>query len=127
MSDAALNISPEAMTVYRTNARRRWEQEQRDLDQRKARAWNIARQAAALLKDRFGAVRVVVFGSLIQANCFTRWSDVDVAAWGIATDETFYAIGAVLDLRTDIEINLVDVSTCRPSLLATIGSEGIDI
>ena len=56
---------------------------------------------------------------------FTRWSDVDIAAWGLAAEDTFRAIGAVMDLETDVPVNLIDVDTAHPSLLAAIEREGI--
>lgn len=70
---------------------------------------------------------MVVFGSLARESGFTRWSDVDIAAWGIAPEDTFRAIGAVMDLETEIPVNLVDVNTCRPSLLKAIQQDGIDL
>ncbi|MFN2106397.1 MAG: nucleotidyltransferase family protein, partial [Candidatus Promineifilaceae bacterium] len=85
------------------------------------------RQAAVLLRDEFAASRVVVFGSLALDSGFTRWSDVDLAAWDIAAEDTFRAIGAVMDLGQEIAVNLVDVNTARPSLLAAIEKDGIDI
>jgi uncharacterized protein len=80
-----------------------------------------------LLKEKFGATRVVVFGSLTRKHMFTRWSDVDVAAWGLQAKDTFRALGAVYDLDQDIRINLVDVNTASASLLETIKKDGIEI
>lgn len=124
---APLGISDEDMAVYRSTARRRVEQEQREVAKRRERAWDTARKAAALLKDRFGASRVVVFGSLLHPQCFSRWSDVDLAAWGIRPEDTFRAVGAVLNLDDEIEVNLVDMGACRPSLRIVIEREGVDI
>jgi predicted nucleotidyltransferase len=121
------NITPEKLAVYRATARRRRQQEQTELDYRREQAWAAARQAVRLLKTRFKATRVVVFGSLARGSGFTRWSDVDIAAWGIAREDTFRAIGAVLDMDTEITVNLVDVNTCRPSLLEVIEQDGIDL
>ena len=80
-----------------------------------------------LLRKRFGAERVVVFGSLAHKGCFTRWSDVDVAAWGLRAEDTFRAIGAVQDLDFEIAVNLTDVGTCSPSLLEVIQQEGVEV
>jgi predicted nucleotidyltransferase len=121
------NFTPEKLAVYRATAQRRREQEQSELDHRREQAWAAARQAARLLKAQFKATRVVVFGSLARDSGFTRWSDVDVAAWGIAPEDTFRALGAVLDMDTEIAVNLVDVNTCRTSLLEVIEQDGIDI
>jgi len=91
---------------------------------REARAWEVARRAAALLVSRFGATRVVVFGSLARPDAFTPWSDVDIAAWGLQPRDTFAAVAALLGLDSEIEVNLVDVGACSPELLAAIESEG---
>ncbi len=69
----------------------------------------------------------MVFGSLVREHGFTPWSDVDIAAWGISPKDTFRAIGAIMDLDTDIEMNLVDIGTCRPELLASIEQGGIEL
>ncbi|CEO90248.1 hypothetical protein SSCH_780005 [Syntrophaceticus schinkii] len=42
------------------------------------------------------------FGSAIYIQ-----SDVDIAAWGIDSEDTFRAIGAVMALGKDIEFKLV--------------------
>ncbi|MBI2266703.1 MAG: nucleotidyltransferase domain-containing protein [Armatimonadetes bacterium] len=120
-------ISEEDMAAYRATARRRLEQEERELALRRKRAWETVRQAAKLLKEDFGAQRVVVFGSLLRPGCFNRWSDVDIAAWGIGKDDTFRAVGAVMDLGRNIEINLMDMDTCRATLRAIIEREGQEI
>ena len=127
----AFEVTPEAMAAYRATARRRWAQEQQALARRQERAWEVARRAAALLRAQFGATRVVAFGSLIHEGCFTSWSDVDIAAWGLRPEDTFRAMGAVMDLGMDlgpgIEVNLVDVGACRPTLLAVIEQEGVEL
>lgn len=117
----------EAIDIYLNTARRKREEDHRELLLREERAWGAARSAAALLKERFGATKVVILGSLVHKGSFTRWSDVDIAAWGISPENTFRAIGAVMDVTTDIEVSLVDVGTCRPSLLTIIEEEGIEI
>ncbi|MBS3889592.1 MAG: nucleotidyltransferase domain-containing protein [Firmicutes bacterium] len=119
--------SEEDMSVYRAAAKLQQEQEAKLLLCRKEKAWEIARQAAALLKTNFGAERVAVFGSLLRPDCFTRWSDVDIAAWGLALGDTFRAIGAVMDLGEDIEVNLVDMNTCRDALRLIIEQEGQEL
>jgi predicted nucleotidyltransferase len=120
-------LTPEEIARYREAARHRWEGEQHDLARRQAHAWEVARRAAVLLKERFGATRVVVFGSLRHRGCFTRWSDIDLAAWGLRPEDTFRAMGAVADVDADITVQLVDVSVCRPSLLAVIEREGSEL
>ena len=68
---------------------------------------------------------MAVFGSLTQPERFTQWSDVDLAAWGLTANNWLKAIDAVRGLSAEIELNLVDVETCSPEVLATIEREGV--
>jgi predicted nucleotidyltransferase len=122
-----LSITPEQIAIYRASALRRREEERPELERRRELVWAAARHAARLLKERFQATRVVVFGSPVRGYGFNRWSDVDVAAWGIAPEDTFRAIGAVMDMDSDIPVNLVDVNTARPLLLEAVERDGIDL
>lgn len=123
----ALELTPEEVADYRTAARRRSEQEGLELTLREERAWALARQAAALLREQFGVEQVVVFGSLVHKGCFTPWSDVDIATWGLFPKDTFRAIGSVADIDAEIDLNLVDTGTCSSSLLKTIEKEGVPL
>jgi len=123
----ATRLTPEEIEAYRTAAKQRQEQEQQALAEREKQAWELARRAAELLREQFGATRVMAFGSLAHEGWFSPWSDVDVAAWGIRLEDTFRAIGAVMDLDAEIEVNLVDVNTCRPAVLVSIEREGVEI
>ena len=120
----ASQISPEEMKIYKRTARERWRAEQDSQNARRKHAWDLARQAAQLLKNEFDVERVVLFGSLIQAGRFTQWSDVDLAAWGLTSKNWLTAMAAVRQLSGEIEVNLVDVETCSPELLAVIEREG---
>lgn len=121
------DLSPEKIAIYHATAKKRLQQERLELTQRRDAAWQLAHQAARLLRERYNVVRVVVFGSLARGHGFTRWSDIDLAAWGIAPEDTFRAMGAVMDLGTNISVNLIDVNTAKPTLLATIERDGIDL
>ena len=121
------NLPPEKIARYRDTAIRRLNQHKSEINVRKNRAWELAHLAARLLRENYNAKRVVVFGSLIHEGCFNNWSDVDIAAWGIPSNLTLRAMGAVLELDKQQEINLVDINTCSPSLLTIIEQEGKDL
>jgi len=127
MARTAAELGEEDLDVYRHTARLRERRERKEWVQRLTDAMALARRAADLLRERFGAKRVVVFGSLVREGCFTPWSDVDLGAWGLDPADTFRAIGVVHTIDPNIEINLVDVNACSPSLLALIEAEGRDL
>ena len=121
----AAQLTEEDLASYRASIRERAERERVDLLEREDRAWSLARKAAALLRGRYHATRVVVFGSLANSGCFTPWSDVDVAVWGLDPRYTLRALGEVMDLGVDIRVNLVDAATCRPAVLEAIEARGV--
>ncbi|HEY4691475.1 MAG TPA: nucleotidyltransferase domain-containing protein [Anaerolineae bacterium] len=123
----SLHIPAEQMEKYKRTARERQLAEQRRRDARREHAWELAHQAADLLKREYGVQRVVAFGSLIQPNRFTASSDVDLAAWGLTPTTWLKAIGAVHSLSSEIELNLVDVECCSPELLAAIERDGVPL
>ena len=127
MDAPSSNLSPQQMAVYRKSANRRQKELQAQMAQLSGKAWEDARRAADILRNRFHVARVVVFGSLVHEGCFTRWSDIDIAAWGVAPEDTFRAIGAIMDMEANFEVNFVDINIARPSLVEVIEREGVAV
>lgn len=127
MARTAAELTDDDLKAYRLTARLREQRDRKEPMERITKAWALARRAADLLRGHFGAARVVVFGSLVREGCFTPWSDVDLAAWGLKPADTFRAIGMVHCLDPDVESNLVDVNTCSATLKLLIEAEGRDV
>jgi predicted nucleotidyltransferase len=97
------------------------------LKERREKALDVAKQASSLLKRRFGAERVVLFGSLVSRGSFTPWSDIDLAVWGIAPDDFYYAVAAVTGLSPDFKVDLLEPATCGKRIHEVIQQHGIEI
>ncbi|MBW2354524.1 MAG: nucleotidyltransferase domain-containing protein [Deltaproteobacteria bacterium] len=97
------------------------------LKERRAKGLELAKKASLLLRQRYGAKRVVLFGSLARTKTFSSWSDIDLAVWGIAPDKFFSAVAAVTDLSPDFRIDLVEPDTCREAMKDSIQKHGIEI
>ena len=126
-SKTAIQITDKEMDIYRATARRREQQERREQEQRARYAWKLARQAAALLKDRFSARRVLLFGSLARRDFFRRRSDIDLAVEGIKSRDFWRAWSALDTLGCELEIDLVDIETALPSLRLEIERQGVEL
>jgi predicted nucleotidyltransferase len=98
-----------------------------DMSDRYQKAWKIAKEAAAILKEKFGAKKVVDFGSLTRRTWFNRWSDVDLAVWGIPDHHFYAAVGSVTGLSTEFKVDLVDAESCAGSLRRAVECEGVEI
>lgn len=115
-----LEISAVDLERYRASAQARLRSQRGQREARRQRAWRLARHAAELLKTQYGVPLVAAFGSLTHPDRFTQWSDVDLAAWGLTATNWLKASAAIRALADDIELNVVDVATCSPELLAAI-------
>lgn len=126
MTRTALDLTPEEWRLY-------WPVEADDADQTqrtehlRQQAWRVAQQAAKLLREKYRAKKVVVFGSLVHDDCFKSWSDIDLAAWGVPLELFYGAVAAVTGLSPVFRIDLVDPESCRTSLRTAIESEGIEL
>ena len=100
-------ISPSQMEAYRRTARKREEEQRQAMLQRREAAWAVARQAAKLLKEQFGATRVVAFGSLAHGAWFNARSDIDLMAEGIPPEKFWRAWAALDHISGGFEIDLV--------------------
>ncbi len=99
----------------------------RELNLRRDRAWEVARKAAIILKERFGATRVLVFGSLAHRAWFTPRSDIDLCVDGIPVDKFFHAEAEVEALASVFKVDLVDSRECSPELLKQVEEEGVEL
>ncbi len=123
MVETVWELSPVDMQKYMQAARTRSQARQKALAARLTQAWEVARRAAALLKEQYGATRVAVFGSLNPA-LFHRRSDLDLAVWGLDEKDYYCAVASLLSLAPQIEVDLIEVERTRPALRAVIEREG---
>jgi predicted nucleotidyltransferase len=127
MTKTADLVTDEEMAVYRATARRQRMRERQELRKRAERAKIVAQRAARLLKDKAGARRVILFGSLARGELFHQRSDVDLAVEGIKSQDFWYAWAELDNLNSEFEIDLVHVETAPPNLLLTLEREGVDL
>jgi predicted nucleotidyltransferase len=121
MAKTALDLTREEWQAYRPGTRATQAQAQ----ERWERAWRVAQAAAELLREQFGATRVVVFGTLARREWFTPWSDIDMAAWGISPSAFYRAVAEVTGISSEFKLDLVAPDDCQPSLLQVIEQEGL--
>jgi predicted nucleotidyltransferase len=123
----ASQITAADMARYRATARKRAAQEQQAQLQRADQARAVAREAATLLKEKFGAGRVILFGSLARGDRFHRRSDIDLAVEGVRPQNFWRAWAALDTLGHRFEVDLVDVESASPALRQQIEREGIEL
>ena len=124
----ALELAPQDLKPYIEGLRRRVTAPLPQPEKRaRAALLQRVRRAAALLRARFGAQRVVLFGSLAHAAWYSPESDVDLAVEGIAGADFWRAWAEVERVIGDRRIDLVDLATASESLRQAIARHGIEL
>ncbi len=125
MSRTALELTPDQQKQY--CPAQRWQGE--PATERFRAAWELVPRLATVLREQFGASRVIVFGSLVQATTFTDWSDIDLAVWGIPARCFYKAVGVLNELHPEFRVDLVDPesASCRDSVRRAIDAMGIEL
>jgi predicted nucleotidyltransferase len=98
-----------------------------DNEERYQHAWEVAKKAAKLLRERYAVNRVRVFGSLTHKGSFHQGSDIDLAVEGLKISDYWEALTSVLFLDDQIFVEIADRAICRPELWKVVEQEGIDL
>jgi predicted nucleotidyltransferase len=122
-----LDLTREELDRYRNAARRRAMALRLTPSEVAARddLLKRVRAAAATLRTRYGAKRVILFGSLAHEAWFSADSDVDLAVEGLTGDSYWQAWRAVEEIIEDRPVDLIDVETARDSLRSAIERSGV--
>jgi uncharacterized protein len=86
----------------------------------------VASAIAKEVKIRFGASRVMLFGSLARQD-FHRWSDIDLAVWGVSSADYYRAVAFSSGFSELFKVDLVDAEDCSESLRRHIQREGVEL
>ena len=108
----AKDLSPEELAEYRQRLDQHFQNRKVD-EALLQRAWQTAHRIAAMLYKDFGATQVAVFGSLAEADTFSKWSDIDIAVWGIPNDKYLRAASVTSNISGLFKVDLVDFDSCK--------------
>lgn len=88
--------------------------------------WDSARQAAALLHERFGVTRTAVIGDLIATAPLHYWSELTLVVWGLPKDA--HDIYTTLDaLASEPQITLRRAEDASERQRAAFDEHAVDI
>ena len=125
----ALELTREGWKSYLKTARHRTVSSGLTPAERHARERLLERirEAAVMLKTRFGARRVILFGSLAHAAWFTPDSDVDLVVEGLVDDAYWQAWRLVEEIIASRPVDLIELETAGESLQRAIRRQGVEL
>ena len=80
-----------------------------------------------MLYEDFDATQVAVFGSLAESDAFSKWSDIDIAVWGIPSKKYLRAVWKAEEISGLFKIDLVDFESSKGLFRERIQSQLIPI
>ena len=84
------------------------EEEERHDAARKEDWWRIAREVAALLRERFGAQQVAVAGDLVRDRPLNYWSEIELIARDLPSSAVSEASWALYQAYKDPNVHLLE-------------------
>ena len=122
----AKDLSPEELAEYRQRLDQHFQNRKVD-EALLQRAWQTAHRVAVMLYEDFEATQVAVFGSLTKRESFSKWSDIDIAVWGIPSDKYFRAVWEAEDISRLFKLDLIDFESCKGLFRKRIESQAVSI
>lgn len=96
----------------------------KDNHTRHQQAQKVAETCIRVLKERFGAHEVYIFGSLAGQSPWHSQSDIDLAVEGLSSEKYIAALSALWQLLPEgLELDLVPLEDAPPELVARIKEE----
>ncbi len=126
MGRTVRELSPAELEAYRKAWGEHERAQERALQARAGEMMRAAQEAATLLRSRYGARRVWVFGSLARGRVGPH-SDVDLATEGMAAHELLRAHAEVCRLFPGTEVDLVVLEEASPVLRRRVEREGVPL
>ena len=123
-----LELTPAELKNYRESLRRRTMPPSLTTAEQAQREALLKRitQAATLLKSKFGARRVILFGSLAHQAWFVPDTDVDLAVEGL-TDDYWQAWHSVEEIISERQVDLIELETASNALRKAIQRHGVEL
>ena len=119
MTDKSLKLKDKYPLLFKYNDKK--------LNKRHKLAWKDTKKISKILKEKYKAEKVIIFGSLLDKNRFHKRSDIDIAVKGIDDGLFYEAYGEIIGKHTDFKVDLIDLKDCKNSLLEVIKEEGKEI
>ena len=101
--------------------------EKEGIDRLRTEARAGARKVAELLKNKYGAKRVILFGSLVSKKYLHKRSDIDLLVEGIEKDDFLRAGFDASVIAKPFEVDIIPIETADKEILERAKKEGVDL
>lgn len=90
-------------------------------------AMDRARKVAAMLKERYGAKRVILFGSVVKSDYLHERSDIDLLVYGIKSEDLLRAGADAWKISGRFDVDIVPAEIAHKNILKMALEKGIEL
>lgn len=98
-----------------------------NIQEYKAQVWQLVHEAAALLREKYGATRLGVIGGLVKPKPLNFWDEITIVAWNLPLGQMGKAYVAVSEFSELFYLHLIDAEDATDIQLNAIASELVEI
>ncbi|HHY98928.1 MAG TPA: nucleotidyltransferase domain-containing protein [Firmicutes bacterium] len=116
--------------VLRSAWRERAREQEREAAARRQQALAKAAHAAALLREKYGAERVYLYGSLVWSSHFTAHSDIDLLVEGLQpcfVKEYWKLLAEIEEITAPFHPSVILAEDAIPGLLKRVREKGVEL
>lgn len=90
-------------------------------------AMDKARNVATLLKEKYGAKRVILFGSIVKSDYLHERSDIDLLVEGIKSEDFLRAGADAWRVTDPFDVDIIPAGIAHKNILKKALKEGIEL
>lgn len=93
----------------------------------RSEAMDKARKVAILLKERYGAKSVILFGSIVKSDYLHERSDIDLLVEGIKSEDFLRAGADAWRVTDPFDVDIIPAEIAHKNILKKALKEGIEL
>lgn len=86
-----------------------------------------AKKIASMLKEKYGAKRVIIFGSIIRSSYLHQRTDIDLLVEGIKSEEFLRAGADAWSISCPFDVDIIPFERADPYFLSRVLEEGVEL
>ncbi len=90
-------------------------------------AMDKAKKVAAMLKEKYGAKKVILFGSIVKSDYLHEKSDIDLLVYGIKPEDFLRAGADAWKISGRFDVDIVPAEIAYKNILKRALEEGIEL
>ena len=101
--------------------------EREKISKLRSSAMDRAKRVADCLKKKYGASRVVLFGSLVRKHYLHERSDIDLLVKGIKKSDLLHAGFEASNIAKPFDVDIIPFEIADPNIVKIANEEGIPL